>query len=62
MFKEHQHDPLLDSPEQRTKDRGVMIFANDMDWCDVSDMWFMFLSPGVPRELNRGKALLREFL
>lgn len=31
MFKEHQRNPLLDSPGQRMKDEVVTIFADDMD-------------------------------
>jgi len=39
MFKEHQHDPLLDSPEQRMKDGGVMIICgwHGLIWC----VWYV---------------------
>lgn len=47
MFKEHQHDPLLDSPEQRMKDRGRLRFLQ-MTWTDVMclicDLYFCHLA------------------
>lgn len=48
---------IVQNKEWRTG--RVTIFADNMDWCDVSDMWFIFLWPGVPHELDKDKTLLR---